>query len=134
MSETITGSRGEHVVPGAVWRHKRESWRRVTITGVHDGRDTMDAEPYVDVLRNTSRRRQPMKVRTLISGYVFERMEVEHDPSELSVYYSGSDRGDRFFLAPSWLGVSDALTHRKSDFYKTRNGAQQALDRARRSS
>lgn len=132
MSETITGSRGEHVVPGAVWRNKRESWRRVTITDVSDG--DLGPEPYVNVLRSTSRRRQAIKVSTLLRSYAFERMEVERDASELAVYYSGSDRGDRFFLAPAGLGISDALTHRKSDWYKTRYGAEQALDRARRSS
>lgn len=52
---------GEYVVVGAVWRHKREHGRRIEITSVDDA--------YVDVRRNTSRRRQPILITTLIRNY-----------------------------------------------------------------
>lgn len=47
---------------GQVWASKRDNWRRVTITGVHDD--------YVNVRRNTSRRTQAISRATLARTYV----------------------------------------------------------------
>lgn len=46
---------------GQVWRSKRDPWRRVTIVEINAG--------WVHVERNTSRRRQPVKVTTLLRDY-----------------------------------------------------------------
>jgi hypothetical protein len=69
----VTASRDEHVVVGAIWRSKRESWRTVKITGT--GRVAgRDDGGYVFVRRNTSNRRQAIKLTTLVRDYRFERM------------------------------------------------------------
>lgn len=52
--------------PSQTWRHKRERWRTVFIRDVYaDGLNV----PRVDVRRNTSRRRQSIKVATLLREY-----------------------------------------------------------------
>lgn len=62
---------GENIVTGAIWRHKRDRGRTVLITGLFsDG-----SERYVDVRRNTSRRRQAIRERTLLRDYEFGRYE-----------------------------------------------------------
>ncbi len=65
---------------GDVWRHRTEPWRKVTIRAVepesrsqYDGR-TLPARVQVD--RNTSRRKQPILVSTLLRVYVLDSRRV----------------------------------------------------------
>jgi hypothetical protein len=47
---------------GDVWASRRSSYRKVEVTAVYD-------DGYVGVRRNTSRRRQEIKVETLLRDY-----------------------------------------------------------------
>lgn len=55
---------------GQVWRHKGSSWRTVEITHLSDGDEWRDGVVRVYVIRNTSRRRQPISETTLRKEYV----------------------------------------------------------------
>jgi hypothetical protein len=57
------------IVTGAIWRHKRDRFRQVEITGLF----SQYGERYVGVWRNTSRRRQAIKETTLLRDYAFDR-------------------------------------------------------------
>jgi hypothetical protein len=53
---------------GTVWQSKRDSWRRVFITSVHED-EKFYPNSYVNVKRNTSRRRQAINWTTLLKDY-----------------------------------------------------------------
>lgn len=69
-----------YVVAGQVWRDKRESWRTVEITDVFDRPiydrrgEQVGVDRYVSVRRNTSRRKQAIKVDTLYAKYRRDRL------------------------------------------------------------
>lgn len=56
----------EPLAEGQVWRHKRERWRLVTVTGV---RPRLDEGVDAYVSRNTSRRGQAIQEKTLRREY-----------------------------------------------------------------
>jgi hypothetical protein len=67
----VTGSRDEHVVPGALWRHKRDRWRTVVLG---ERFDSYKGE-FVGVRRrNTSGRRQALRLTTLLREYEYSHM------------------------------------------------------------
>lgn len=55
------------IAVGQRWRHKRDRWRRVEITAVDEYHGQRYL--YADVKRNTSRRRQPIRLDTLRRNY-----------------------------------------------------------------
>lgn len=66
-----SGSRGDHVVPGALWRHKRDRGRTVVLG---DRFDSYRGESVRIRRRNTSGRTQAMKVETLLREYEYSHM------------------------------------------------------------
>jgi hypothetical protein len=67
----VTGLRDEHVVPGALWRSKRDRGRTVVLG---ERFDSYKGESVQIRRRNTSGRRQAMRVVTLLRDYEYSHM------------------------------------------------------------